>query len=301
MLVYDICALNKTYTDGQRPANKDIHLQIHQGEIFGLLGENGAGKTTLIRQMVNLLRSTSGTISLFGQQIGRDPSHVPQHVGYMPQEAQALNMLTVEESLYFAAHLRGMNRAEAKVEREQLLDLWQIADLRRQNSAQLSGGQRRLLRLAVAMAGKLPVLILDEPTNDLDPLRRRMVWDVLRTVSRERGTTIVFVTHDAAEAEKVIERVGIMRDGEMVAVGKPSDLKRRVDQQLRLELFYPPGQAPDLPTSLVQTDIQPGRCILYLYREQAVEILNHIDMTQIDDFKLYSATLEDLYVHYATR
>ena len=225
MIVYDIRNLCKTYPGQQRPANKHIALQIHRGEIFGLLGENGAGKTTLIRQMVNLLRSTSGHIALFGKSIARNPTWVAQNVGYMPQEAQALNRLTVGEALFFSAHLRGMSRVQAKRERDAALDLWHIADLRDRNSEQLSGGQRRLLRLAVAMARALPVLILDEPTNDLDPLRRRLVWDVLRRVNRERGTTIVFVIHDAIEAEKIIERVGIMRDGELVAVGKPSDLR----------------------------------------------------------------------------
>lgn len=301
MIVYDIRDLCKIYAGQQRPANKDINLQIHEGEIFGLLGDNGAGKTTLVRQMVNLLRSTSGQIAFLGQPIGCDPTYISRHVGYMPQDVGSLNMLTVGEALFFAAHLRGMNRAQAQRERDELLELWQIEDLGDQNNALLSGGQRRLLHLAVASAGALPVLILDEPTNDLDPLRRRLVWDVLRRMNRDRGTTIVFITHDAIEAEKIVERVGIMRDGEMVVVGRPSDLKRSIDRQLRLELFFPPHQPPQLPSDLAVRHIQPGRCIVLLEWAQAAALLNQLDLSQIDDFGLYSATLEDLYVHYATR
>ena len=95
------------------------------------------------------------------------------------------------------------------------------------------------------MAGSLPVLVLDEPTNDLDPQRRKQVWDILRQLNRQKGTTIIFITHDAIEAEKIIQRVGIMRQGELVALGRPSDLKAQVYQTLRLELFFQPDAPPD--------------------------------------------------------
>lgn len=300
MIVYDVQNLTKYYPSQTQPANKNIILQIEQGEIFGLLGDNGAGKSTLVRQMVNLLRSSSGSIKLFGQHIGQDPLHVPLNVGYMPQETHALNNLTVGEALFFTAHLRGMRLAEAQRERDALIDLWQMHDLHHKYSPRLSGGQRRLLRLAVAMVGSPPVLILDEPTNDLDPQRRRRVWDVLRHLNRERGTTIIFITHDAVEAEKVIQRVGIMRDGELVAVGRPSDLKRRVDQNLRLELF-PAETPPSLPPGLTCHQLEAGRWLVLLEREQVTTVLNSLNLEQVDDFCLQSATLEDLYVFYATQ
>lgn len=300
MIVYDVQKVTKYYPQQKHPANKEITLQIHQGEIFGILGANGAGKTTLVRQMANLLRSTSGSITLLGKPIAQDPLHVPMCVGYMPQESLALNNLTVGEALYFTAHLRGLSRADARREREALLALWQIEDLRHQPSSRLSGGQRRLLRLAVSMAGLPPVLILDEPTNDLDPQRRRLVWDVLRQVNDEQGTTILFITHDAIEAEKVIQRVGIMRDGELVVVGRPSDLKQAVDRKLRLEMFFSPQTPPAMPPGLAHHQLQPGRWLAYLDRLDATRVLNSLDLDRLDDFRLYSATLEDLYVHYAT-
>jgi len=300
MIVYDVQDLHKTYPGQEAPANRAIDLQIRQGEIFGILGDNGAGKTTLVRQMVNLIRPSSGRIELFGQSVSVDPLHVPLHVGYMPQETHALNNLTVGEALYFTAHLRGLTRADARRERDKQLDLWQIGSWRDQYSSRLSGGQRRLLRLAAAMAAALPVLILDEPTNDLAPQRRRLVWDVLTRVNRERGTTIVFITHDAIEAEKVIQRVGIMREGELVAVGRPSELKKAVDRKLRLELFYEPGAAPHLPAGLEVHALGPGHWITWVDRSEVEQLLGHLDVEQLDDFRLYSATLEDLYVHYAT-
>ena len=301
MIVYDVQNLVKYYAGQTQPANKDVTLQIHQGEIFGLLGANGAGKSTLVRQMVNLLRSTSGSITLFGQPVAQDSLHVPTNVGYMPQESYALNNLTVGEALFYTAHLRGMSRVDAYQEQNTLLELWQMQDLRDQYSTRLSGGQRRLLRLAVAMAGSAPVLVLDEPTNDLDPQRRRLVWDVLRHYNDERGATIIFITHDAIEAEKVIQRVGIMRRGELVAVGRPSELKRLVDQKLRLELFFSPETSPSLPPGLTCYASSPGRWLVYLERRDLTPVLDSLNWDRIDDFRLYSATLEDLYLHYANQ
>jgi ABC-type multidrug transport system ATPase subunit len=301
MIVYDIRDLMKYYPNQPQPANQHITLQIHQGEIFGILGDNGAGKSTLVRQMVNLVRSSSGSITLFGRDIAKHAHTVPLTVGYMPQDGRALNNLTVDEALYFTAHLRGGHRAEARKERDALLKLWQIESLRRVYTPELSGGQKRLLQLAVAMAGSPPVLILDEPTNDLDPQHRKLVWDVLRSINSERGTTIIFITHDAVEAEKIIQRVGIMRDGALVAVGRPSELKQIVDQKLRLELFFQPETPPCLPPDLICHQREAGRWLVLLEWRQVTDVLARLNLEQLDDFRLYSATLEDLYLYYANQ
>jgi ABC-type multidrug transport system ATPase subunit len=299
-LVYEVSRVTKVYPGQKEAANQDISLQVAQGEIFGLLGDNGAGKTTLVRQMVNLLRSSAGRILLFGRPVDGDPLHVSRCVGYMPQDSYTLNNLTVSEALYYTARLRGLSRADSAAERARLLEEWQLGDLRDRPNTRLSGGQRRLLRLAVAMAGSPPVLILDEPTNDLDPLRRRLVWDRLREENARRGTTVLFITHDAIEAEKVIQRVCILRAGQVAALGSPAELKRAVDQKLRLELIFPPNCPPDLPAGLEPRAIQPGRWMVYLEWRDAAAVLDRLNLAQLDDFRLYSATLEDLYLYYAS-
>ncbi|MBN2146092.1 MAG: ABC transporter ATP-binding protein [Anaerolineales bacterium] len=299
MNIYNIQSLTKQYPGQSLPANRDINLQIQSGEIFGILGDNGAGKSTLVKQMANLLRATSGSITLLGQPVDSDPLLVSRYVGYMPQDGLALNNLTVSEALYFTAHLRGFTRRQARQECDRLLELWNIQDLRHMNNQHLSGGQRRLLLLSVAMAGSPPVLILDEPTNDLDPVRRKQVWDVLRKLNQHHGITIIFITHDAIEAEKIIQRVGIMRHGQLVAIGKPGELKALVDQSLRLEIFFSPNQPPRLPPGLTPITLDAGRWLVYLHRDQAFLTLSQLQLEQIDDFRLFSATLEDLYLYYA--
>ena len=130
------------------------------------------------------------------------------------------------------------------------------------------------------------------------------MWDVLRALNREQGVTIIFITHDAIEAEKIIQRVGIMRAGELVALGRPSDLKKSVVRQLRLELFFPPESPPTLPDDLIPHRLDAGRWLVYVDRsrfdkDRAGEVLNLLDLEHIDDFRLHSATLEDLYLYYA--
>ena len=301
MILYDIQDLVKCYPKQTQRVNNHISLQIQRGEIFGILGDNGAGKSTLIRQMVNLLPSTSGSIHLLGRDITKNPYLVPQYVGYMPQQSTALNNLTVGEALYFTAHLRGMKRAQAQAERERLLDIWQLHTLRNKYSSHPPGAQKRLLRLAVAAAGSLPILILDEPTNDLDPQKRKLVWDNLRQLNSQNETTIIFITHDAFEAEKIIQRVAIMRDGRFLALGRLSDIKQIIDQKVRLELFFPPETTPYFPPSFAPHKVHPGHWLLLLERDKAGSLLSALHLEQFSDFRLYTASLEDVYLHYAAQ
>ena len=296
--VYSVSRLTKIYPGMNTVANDAVSFNVEHGEIFGLLGDNGAGKSTLVKQMANLLRPTNGAVKLYGLPVHEDPLLVPRYVGYMPQTARTLNSLTVSEALYFTSHLRGCSRKEAKSERERLIQLWDLHELRSELCSRLSGGQQRLLQLAAAMAGQPPILILDEPTNELAPQRRRHVWETLRAENRERGTTIIFITHDAIEAEKIIQQVGIMHKGRLVAIGNPSALKKRLSQQLRLELRFQPESPPDLPDGLRPQKLAEGHWLVRLDQHQVEAALSALDLSRIDDFQLHSATLEDLYLHF---
>jgi ABC-2 type transport system ATP-binding protein len=297
VLAYEVRQLTKVYPRQTLPANDGVSLDIEQGEIFGLLSDNGAGKSTLVRQMANLLAPTSGTIRLFGKPLTCSTLYTPRRIGYMPQTGLALNNLTVAEALYFTAHLRGLSRRDAMAERERLIDHWNLGAIRAQITNRLSGGQQRLILLATAMAASPPMLILDEPTNDLDPWNRRRVWDSLHALNQEHGTTILFITHDALEAEKVIQRVGMMRAGRLLAVGRPGALKAGLNRQLRLLIVFTPGRSPSLPNGAVPHEIAPGRWQLLIDRADATAYLDMLNRSEgIEDFRLSTATLEDLYL-----
>ncbi|MFI8341162.1 ABC transporter ATP-binding protein [Streptomyces sp. NPDC085639] len=299
-LAYEIEHLVKIYPHQTEPATDDVSLDIRTGEVFGILGDNGAGKTTLVRQMVNLLRSTSGEIRLFGRPIAQNPLHVSRSVAFMPQSSGALNRLKVGEAIYFAAHLRGMTRRDARLERDAMIETWQLGQVRDKSSSRLSGGQQRLLQLALAMAGRLPVAVLDEPTNDLDPVNRKHVWEVLKKFNAEYGTTILFITHDAIEAERIVHRVGIMRQGRFLVTGQPAQLKRGLLDHMRLEVWLAPGEPPAFPPDIPQHWKSDDNVVLSVPRDRAPALLSELRLHESVDYRLYSATLEDLYLHYAT-
>jgi ABC-type multidrug transport system ATPase subunit len=161
----------------------------------------------------------------------------------------------------------------------------------------LSGGQKRLISLATSLAAAPRVLILDEPTNDLAPQNRIRVWDILRQINTEQGTTIILVTHNVLEAEKVIQRIGIMQAGKLIAVGRPGTLKAELNRQLRLEIVFTPGNPPALPADAEPYEVAPGRWQLLIEREAAAQYIDHLSRsTSVEDFRLGTATLEDLYL-----
>lgn len=299
--MYELRDVVMVYSGQQERANDGISLDIRRGEIFGILGDNGAGKTTLVRQMVNLLQPTSGSIRLCGRPVADDPFAVTTRVGFMPQDGAVLDSLTVGELLFVTARLRGESRSGARNERDRLIDLWQLAAVRRRPCRHLSGGQLRLVQLALAIATTPPVVILDEPTANLDPQRRQLVWENLRQLNREQGTTVIFITHDAVEAEKIIERVAILRAGRVVAIGEPAALKRRVDRKVRLELSTGTEETPALGADLRFRRLPSGRWRVLVDNSQLSAVLQRLNLERYEDFRIYSCTLEDLYLHYAER
>ncbi len=307
--VYHITELTKIYGKGRalrtaKPANLNLFLDIMPGEIFGLLGSNGAGKSTLIRQMVNLVAPSSGTIKLMGYDIAHHPEAVTRYVAYMPQQPHALLDLTAEEAIYYTGHLRGMTRPAALAEAARLVEEWGLAEVRKKAVRHLSGGQHRLVNLATTLIGNLPILILDEPTNELDPAFRRQVWEQLVEINARQGRTIILVTHNVQEAERVIQRVAVMNEGQIVGLGRVSELKARLDQNVGLELFLRPetaAEAEAILTLMPQAhQMRPNQWSVMVSRqggEDAIhQILSRVQLERLEDFRVHTASLEDVYM-----
>jgi ABC-2 type transport system ATP-binding protein len=307
--VYHIENLTKVYGKGKalktaKPANQSIDLDIRPGEVFGLLGSNGAGKSTLIRQMVNLVAPTSGRILLMGQDIARHPGAVTRYVAYMPQKPHALLDLTAEEAIYFTGHMRGLTRPAARHEASRLVEEWGLGDVRKKAVRHLSGGQHRLVSLAATLTGNLPVLILDEPTNELDPAFRKQVWEQLVQVNQRQGTTIILVTHNVQEAERVIQRVAVMSQARIVGLGRVSELKAQLEQEVSLELFLKPDVAAAaeivLDTLTGARRLQPFQWRVTVERaggEEAIHrILSLVKLERLEDFRVHTTSLEDVYM-----
>lgn len=309
MLVYSVRNLCKIYQQGQVLANDNISFDLEQGEIFGLLGPNGAGKTTLVRMMMGLLAPTSGSLSLMGHDVVANPHKPAELVSYVTQRPDALADLTVLEALSITGHLRGMSRPDARRQAAALVEEFQLSKFAGRVLGRLSGGQKRLTGFCLALMGNRPVMILDEPTNDLDPVHRRWLWDKLIELNRQRGTTIILVTHNVAEAERVLRRVGIINRGKITALDRVGALKSRVSDCVRLELCFREGGYEDcrvqrqLLAGIFSGDIiqlDPGRWQVLAPRERAqheiAAVLQQVGLEQLEDMRILLPTLEDVYM-----
>jgi ABC-2 type transport system ATP-binding protein len=239
--VISISGLTKTYANGHQ-ALKGVSLDIRQGEIFALLGPNGAGKTTLISIVCGIVRPTSGTVLVDGHDIVREYRTAREIIGLVPQELAIEAFETVRAAASFSRGLFGRAPDPAHVERVlRDLSLW---DRRDDILMTLSGGMKRRVMIAKALAHEPRILFLDEPTAGVDVELRRDMWALVRRL-RESGVTIILTTHYIDEAEEMADRIGVVNHGELVVVEEKKALMKKLGKrQLTLTLQAPLAAIP---------------------------------------------------------
>ncbi|MGI0484656.1 ABC transporter ATP-binding protein [Pantanalinema rosaneae CENA516] len=220
-----IANLTKTY--GNRVVLDHLNLTIAAGEVYGLLGANGAGKTTTINILCNLLRADSGTVHLHGQPISEQTKRI---IGVAPQETLLYRSLTCAENLSFFASLYGLRGRQNRHRVQLCLAAVGLTDKAYAPAETLSGGMQRRLSLAIALVHQPKLLILDEPTTGLDIEARYDLWELIRRLQRE-GMTILLTTHLLDEAERLCNRIGILKQGRLLAEGTLAELRQRVAAQ----------------------------------------------------------------------
>ncbi|HXX37065.1 MAG TPA: ATP-binding cassette domain-containing protein [bacterium] len=212
-----------------------VSIDVHAGEIFGLLGPNGAGKSTMIKMLTTLLPPTAGSAQVAGFDIVRDPTSVRRRIGYVPQALSADGALSGYENLLVSSRLYGLTRSEREERIREALELVGLADVADQLVREYSGGMIRRLEIAQAMLHRPAVLFMDEPTVGLDPVARRVVWGHVRHLRDLWGTTILITTHYMDEADDLADRVAVMHQGHVAAVGTPAELKVAVGGEATLD------------------------------------------------------------------
>jgi ABC-2 type transport system ATP-binding protein len=246
-----IADLQKTYASGLR-ALSDINLTVNQGEIFALLGPNGAGKTTLISIICGIVRSSAGAVTVEGRDIVRDFRAVRSRIGLVPQELTTDQFETVGATVKFSRRLFGCPANPGFL--QQVLNDLSLADKVKDRILTLSGGMKRRVMIAKALAHEPKILFLDEPTAGVDVELRRDMWTVVRRL-RDQGVTIILTTHYIEEAEELADRIGVINQGRLILVEEKQALMRKLGRkQLVLQLQQPltsvPAALQDLPVSL---------------------------------------------------
>ncbi|RBW68171.1 ABC transporter ATP-binding protein [Bacillus taeanensis] len=218
----------------------NISLTIEQGEIFGLLGPSGSGKTTLVKTIAGISRCTSGSVSVFNQQM---PSkRVISQIGYMAQADALYEDMTALDNVNFFSELYGVHKKRKKERIEEVFTLVELTEHRKRFVHTFSGGMKRRLSLAIALLHEPALLILDEPTVGIDPLLRRSFWKEFQRL-KESGVSILITTHVMDEAEHC-DRLGFIRDGKCTASGSPHELKEAANAQTIEDAFLYFGGAP---------------------------------------------------------
>jgi len=212
-----------------------VSFQVAAGEIFGLLGPNGAGKTTTIRILIGLLPPDSGRATVFGFDAARQSMEIRRLAGYVPQQLSADGALTGRENVELFARLYDVPRKPRRQIVSDVLELMGVADAQDRLVSTFSGGMVRRLELAQALVNRPRLLVLDEPTIGLDPIARGDLWDRVLRLRAEVGTTILLTTHYMEEADQLCDRVALMHQGRVQAIGSPDELKAAEGPDATLE------------------------------------------------------------------
>lgn len=292
--------LTKTYETGFR-ALKGVSLSIRRGEIFALLGPNGAGKTTMISIICGLVNASSGRVLVDGYDNVREYRKARSRIGLVPQELTNNMFDSVWATVRLSRGLFGKTRNDALL--EQILRELSLWDKRDERIMALSGGMKRRVLIAKALAHEPEVLFLDEPTAGVDVELRRDMWNMVRRL-QERGVTIILTTHYIEEAEEMADRIGVIRQGELILTEDKNTLMQQLGtRQLTLQLQQPLEAVPEALAGYPLALGEQGYALVYTFDAKAeqsgiAELLKRIDQLGIEVRDLHSSqsSLEDIFV-----
>lgn len=295
--VKDVC---KAYNRGRVKANDHISLSINKGEVFGLLGPNGAGKTTLVNQIIGLAVPDSGTITIDGVDVVANPAYARDSCSFQAQVQAPISGLSTMQAIELVGRIRGGRKADVRKRAMELVNKLEMGEWEKTLGLTVSGGVRRLVAFCMAAVTPGKVVILDEPTNDIDPLRRRLLWQEVQSLARQ-GSAVLLVTHNVLEAERVVDRLAIVDQGKVRGMGTPAHLKQDEGDAMHIELILEPGAA-ELPLpDFLQQPVTVNRRIVA--QVDSAKITAAIEWARglkksgiIEEFSLGPTTLEDIYI-----
>lgn len=245
MYAIDVQNVSKMYKNGVQ-ALSNLNIQVKVGEIYSLLGENGAGKSTLIKILTTYLSQSSGTINVLGKNIQQNPSFIRSQIACVSQRISIDTHLLLQENMMFQAELYKIPKLEAKKRMAKLIKDFELAAYLDYPVLSYSGGIKRRLDIAMNMITNPKILFLDEPTVGMDIQSRKIMWDMIKKIRDEFGTTIFLTTHYLEEADNLSDTVCIMKDGKEVIQGSPLELKKYLQQNIIEIKFASSSEAKEM-------------------------------------------------------
>jgi ABC-2 type transport system ATP-binding protein len=287
---------------GQIVAVDGVDLQVEEGEIFGFLGPNGAGKSTTVRMLATLLRPTAGSARVAGFDVVSEASKVRRAIGVALQDAAIDPLMTGRELLQLQSILHGIPRKVADGRSEDLLERVGLTAAADRRVGTYSGGMRRRLDLALSLVHEPTVLFLDEPTTGLDPMSRIALWEEVRSLNRERGTTVMLTTQYLEEADQLAGRIAIIDFGRIVREGRSDELKAAVGAPT-LVLEVPAGEEDDARDALAglgepRPEVDGAICVgLPGGARDMAEVVRRLDQAgvTVEHLDLHAPSLDDVF------
>jgi ABC-2 type transport system ATP-binding protein len=295
VLAVEADRVRKVYKGVPYPALSDVSLRVEAGKVFTLLGRNGAGKTTFVRMCATQLMPTSGTISVMGHDVVKQPKQVRSLVSVVPQEGRPLRALTPWDHVYNWLQIRGESKGAAREKTEEFLRKLELWDARDRPAMNLSGGMKQKILVAMAMAADAQLLFLDEPTIGLDPVSRRQVWSAIKDW-KAKGRSILLTTHYMDEAEILSDYIVIIDKGAIVAQGAIQELRRVIPQNTRIDIAKDGLDRAALSSYGSVVDTGAGMLRVFAF-ESAVRELSELAISRNLPFTVSPVTLDDVFVY----
>lgn len=298
--VLTVRGLRKRYRGRQGvQANDGINLDIAPGQVVGLLGHNGAGKTTLVNQVVGLVLPDEGTITLDGIDAVAHPELARERTSIQAQANVPITGLTPRAAIELVGRIRGASKPDARRRTDELIDALDLGPWASVTAEKVSGGVARLTAFAMTAVRPGALVVLDEPTNDVDPVRRRLLWGQIRRLADE-GAGVLLVTHNVREAERVVDHLVVLDEGRVIAADTPAGLTAARQGELTIEVETVPGQELAWHPAVGATTHTRLREVGSVPAHAAAEVVrwaqDEVEAGRIERYALTPASLEDVYI-----
>lgn len=285
--VIEIKNLTKYY--GKIKGVENLNLDLLEGEVFGFIGPNGAGKSTTIRAIMNLINKTNGKVIINGNEFDKNDLKIKENIGYLPSEINLYDDLTVKEILDYH---EGFYKKNISKRRKELLEKLNLDE--RKKIEDLSLGNLKKLGIILAFMHEPKILILDEPTSGLDPIMQNVFYDLLKE-EKKKGTTILYSTHVLTEVSKICDRVGIIRNGNMIKIDKIENITKN-------NLVYVTITSNDVNEIIddlkIETIYKNGNTIKFKNNILHDKLIKKLAKYKIEKILIEEPTLEDIFIHY---